>query len=314
MKRYVCLAFMAALMAGAAVSEAATALITELKKGTGTIEIRRAGRDLWQPALPLQGLEAGDSLRATGDGYATVVYASGGKKVRVAAANSPLKIVEPRQQDAQAAKAQQVFRDITGFLAGKKTEQLSAPMAVRRLNRPLAIISPKNTRVLPGSRPVFEWMGPSRVYYRLRLVSSGTEVWSSGQVVRTRLAYPEDAPALRPGGSYSWEVETADAAPVRAEFTVAGLEEKDALGRELSMIEPEQGNAVSATAAVLRYGILARKGFYAEARNVLLSAAAADPDEPSLHILLAEYYRHVGLKDMAAEEEDEADFLLRKRP
>lgn len=315
MKRFLFAACAAALMLGSftAAAEAASALITELKKGKGSVEVRKVGQEGWQAARPLQALDSGDMLRASEDGYAMIVYSSVGKTVRVSASNSPVGIAEPRQQDKQSAKAEQVFRSIAGFLSGTKAETLSAPMTVRKLSRPPAIISPKNTKILPGALPVFEWMGPPRTYYRVLLSVNGAVIWTSEQVSKTRFAYPGNAPALVPSATYSWSLETQGSAPGRAEFSVASAEEKRALELDLGMLGADQG-ALSATAAVLRYGILAERGFHSEARAVLMNAIDADPDEPSLHMLLAECYRHAGLNDLAAEEDDEADFLLRKAP
>jgi Tfp pilus assembly protein PilF len=50
------------------------------------------------------------------------------------------------------------------------------------------------------------------------------------------------------------------------------------------------------------------------AREVLREAVKADPDEPTLHFLLADVYEKTGLKDLAAEEYSESDFLLKQRP
>jgi Tfp pilus assembly protein PilF len=47
---------------------------------------------------------------------------------------------------------------------------------------------------------------------------------------------------------------------------------------------------------------------------VLTEAVKTDPDEPTLHFLLAEIYEKAGLKELAAEEYSESDFLLKQRP
>jgi len=45
----------------------------------------------------------------------------------------------------------------------------------------------------------------------------------------------------------------------------------------------------------------------------LTDAVNEDPDEPTLHFLLAEVYEKTGLKDLASEEYSESEFLLKKR-
>ena len=67
------------------------------------------------------------------------------------------------------------------------------------------------------------------------------------------------------------------------------------------------------TAAILKAGLLTSRELYYDAREILAEAVKADPDEPTLHFLLAEVYEKTGLKDMAAEEYSESDFLLKQR-
>lgn len=68
------------------------------------------------------------------------------------------------------------------------------------------------------------------------------------------------------------------------------------------------------TVILMRAGFLFEQGLYAEARQELLAAIAADPDEPSLHLLLGHVYERTGLRELAAEEFDEADFLSTRTP
>ena len=44
----------------------------------------------------------------------------------------------------------------------------------------------------------------------------------------------------------------------------------------------------------------------------MITALAADRDEPTLHLLLGDLYTRTGLTDLAAESIDEAQFLLKK--
>jgi hypothetical protein len=55
------------------------------------------------------------------------------------------------------------------------------------------------------------------------------------------------------------------------------------------------------TILVLRVGFLFREGLYQEARRGLLAGIAADPNDPTLHLLLGHVYDRVGLKELAAE-------------
>ncbi len=67
------------------------------------------------------------------------------------------------------------------------------------------------------------------------------------------------------------------------------------------------------TGAVLQSGLYAGRGLFYDARAVLIDAIKRDPDEPTLHFLLADVYAKTGLDNMAAEEYGESDFLLKRR-
>ena len=68
------------------------------------------------------------------------------------------------------------------------------------------------------------------------------------------------------------------------------------------------------TVFLMRAGFLFEQELYADARKELLTALAADPDEPSLHVMLGHIYDRTGLVDLAAEEFDEAEFLTTRAP
>ena len=69
----------------------------------------------------------------------------------------------------------------------------------------------------------------------------------------------------------------------------------------------------AATAALLKAAALMRERFYAQARRELLRAVAASPEEPTLHVLLAEVYERTGLENLAAAEHDDAEALSVRR-
>jgi hypothetical protein len=56
------------------------------------------------------------------------------------------------------------------------------------------------------------------------------------------------------------------------------------------------------TAALLRAAALMREGFRADARRELLQTIAANPEEPTLHVLLADVYSKTRLDNLAAAE------------
>jgi predicted Zn-dependent protease len=68
------------------------------------------------------------------------------------------------------------------------------------------------------------------------------------------------------------------------------------------------------TIVVLRAGLLIQERLYADARRELVAGLAADPDEPTLHLLLGDVYERIGLVEIAAREFAEArDRVGRRR-
>ncbi|MEW6410227.1 MAG: hypothetical protein AB1488_09005 [Nitrospirota bacterium] len=315
MKRFAfaSLIFMAVTVISYSISEATTAIITEIKLGHGAVEIRHSRGKEWKPALPLQSLNAGDTIRVSKDANVVIMFSGGEEIVRISSTNSPYEVKVQKAPSSRTQKAQAVLSEVAGFLAGKKKDVLSAPLAVRGLQRPPAIISPKDTKV--SIQSVFEWIGTPRIPYTIRLMHENTKIWEKVKIYKTHIAYPKDEKPLSTGIRYLWEIETAGYPPVNAWFEIATDSEKKGIEDELSFLnEPDYRSFPKSTIAVLKYGILVSRGFHAEGRNILIEALAADPDEPVLHILLGDFYDNIGLKDLAAEEYDEANFLTTRKP
>jgi hypothetical protein len=145
----------------------------------------------------------------------------------------------------------------------------------------------------------------------VRLKQGDTVIWTKEKAYKTQIMYPKTEQALRSGVRYQWEIKTAGYPGVGAFFEIASDEEKKKVLDELFLLDTPEYKAVSiSTIAVLKYGILISRGFSAEARNILSEAISADPDDPGLHMLMGDYYSGIGLKDLAAEEYDEAGFLM----
>jgi predicted Zn-dependent protease len=68
------------------------------------------------------------------------------------------------------------------------------------------------------------------------------------------------------------------------------------------------------TVILMRAGLLFQEGLDHEARRELQAGIAAEPDEPTLYRLLGHIYDRIGLRQLAAEAHDEAQFLSTRRP
>jgi uncharacterized protein HemY len=133
-------------------------------------------------------------------------------------------------------------------------------------------------------------------------------------VPRQALNYPEAAPALGAGVRYTWELQT-DGQPVqRAHFELLSVSEAARIQEALGLLQPDTLPGYPPnTILLLRIGFLFREELYQEARRGLLAGIAADPNDPTLRLLLGHVYDRMGLKVLAAEAFDAARLLSTPR-
>jgi len=137
-------------------------------------------------------------------------------------------------------------------------------------------------------------------------------LWSAENISLTQIKYPASAPRLKPGVEYAWVIEKKGAPAEKVRFQLLAPAEVKAVEADLASVQNSAG-VPRTTAAILKAGLLTARELYYDAREVLAEAVKADPDEPTLHFLLAEVYEKTGLKDLAAGEYSESDFLLKQR-
>ena len=163
--------------------------------------------------------------------------------------------------------------------------------------------SPRHT-YLVTAHPVLRWhpSGPDATTYTVRVWGGGIE-WEA-QTAATELRYPEHAPALQPGVSYSLSV--TDSAGRSSE------EEKTALDLSFVLLGAQEAAAVEALVAQARgLGLSQRAadllvsqiydGHDLRAEAIaLLEGMAPRQDAPGLYRRLGELYLEVGLYSEAA--------------
>jgi hypothetical protein len=295
--------------AGAQTGETA-AVITEIKPAHGRVDVKPAAGGDWRPARPLLALRAGDVVRTTENASAVVLLSGGRGTVRVEGAAGTL-TVPAVSAAGQGQKARALVEASLGFLAGTTKESSRAALASRSAARPPVILSPRNGRVLPEAL-AFEWLGTRFNRYIVRLIGPSGPVIER-QVTGARWEYPADAPALAPSVRYTLQVTGVGQPPQEAWFEVVDAARARAVAGDLTALEQELGRAVSPTSrAVMQAGLLAREGLLHDARRVVVAALDTDRDEPTLHLLLGDFYTRTGLADLATESFDEAQFLLKK--
>ena len=298
------LSLAAALVLAAAPGHAAEPIgvITELHLANGQVDVKPAAGGDWQPARPLLSISEGDQVRAAGAARAVLVFMGMQRSTVVTPANSPFVAAPP----AQPSLGERMKAAI-GLLQSTPHEPARKSLTVRssRDLSPVVILAPRDTLVAPDAIHL-EWQGPEAARYTVRIVSGdGRVLWEKPGVEPRPLAAPPDL-RLAPG-RYRWELESKGHGIQRAAFDVASAEATGQARAAVAAVEPAR--YPPATAALLRAAGLMRERFYADARRELLTALAASPEQPALHLLLAEVYDKTGLQSLAAAEQDQADAL-----
>jgi hypothetical protein len=296
------------LFGARAAAQDAVAVITEVKLNRGDLQIQLPGKKTWEKPGMLQSLYVGTQIQASKDAAAVVLFTDGGKTVTINEKNSPFEI---KAGDAKGGLGSGV-KDAASALLGKKKAPSYVALAVRGGKRPPVLVSPRNTKVLTDS-PTLQWMGMERQPGTVRVFGPQGVVWSAENISLTQLKYPASAPRLKPGVEYAWVIEKKGFPVDKVPFKILPADDAKAVQQKLAALQDAAG-LPKTTQAILKAGLLSSNELYYDAREVLTDAVNEDPDEPTLHFLLAEVYEKTGLKDLASEEYSESEFLLKKKP
>ena len=283
------------------------AVISEIKPGKGKVEIKSGASD-WRPAGALQALRSGDQVRTSGDATVVVLLSGGRGTTRIDADTSPW-TVPSIAADGKAQKAQALVASSIAFLSSGTKEPPKAVAATRSLGVAPVILTPRAGSVLANGL-VFEWMGSQFSRYTVRVASPDGVVVEKAGVVGARFTYPADAPALAAGVPYRFEVQALGHPVQTTTFDVVDAPRASAIAAELRELDLALAGATPNSITVAKAGSLASAGLLHDARLLVLAALARDPDEPTLHAVLAHLYMRTGLDRQAAESFEEAQFLL----
>jgi hypothetical protein len=307
----------ALVVALAALASAADPIgvLTEIRAERGRVEVKRAGESEWKPAQPLLALRPGDQLRASGEARTSLVFTGGRGAQAVSAANSPFTVQAPAAAGA-SDKVRGLVSGVTDFLAGKQKDLAYLPLSVRSVRPPrVAQLEPRQTKLLPGA-VTFEWSGSGTLHYKIRVGVLGQQgiLWEQANLPRKPVVYPASAPPLEPGVRYFWQLETEGQPMQQAEFEILPAAEAARVRESLDILVPASlPGYPPSSVALMRAGYVLRDGLYADARRELLTALAADPDEPTLHLMLGQVYDTIGLGELAQREFIEARDLSGRR-
>jgi hypothetical protein len=247
-------------------------------------------------------LQEGDEVKTGADAEAEIMFASG-NWVQVGA-NSSMKI---KGQPGSKPKEQN-FEVVQNFLKLKSSEGTSSISGLRGGDKSSALVatSPCQTKVREA-RPTFRWTAedPNLELTFVLYDESGVH-WQTNVSSGASVAYPIDAPALAPGVSYSWTLETADpmvSPPLRtpaAFFEVIAPADVKALDEDLASIDAKTPGPT--TYHLLRASLYFDRGLVSDAITETQAAVATDPDNPSLHAILGRLYAETGQTQDAMEE------------
>lgn len=287
-------------------SQEAVAVVTELKFNRGDIQIKVPGKKAPEKPAPLQSLYAGTQIVATKDATAVILFTEGMKTVAIDEKNSPFDV---KATEGKGSPSGAGMRQMASLLLGKKKPPTYIPLAVRGGKHSPTLIAPRETKVMTDL-PTFKWMGMEMQTGTLRLDGPDGLLWIAENIALTQIKYPSSAPRLKPGVEYSWSIDKKGFPAEKARFRILTPEEAKPIQEQLKLLEGASG-VFKTTLAILKASLFVSHGLYYEAREILAEAVNADPDEPTVHLLLGETYEKSGLKSLALEEYGEAQFLSR---
>jgi hypothetical protein len=286
-------------------------MITEIHPGEGQVEVRSAGTERWRPATPLLTLREGDTVNTTQDAWAVIVLTGGRGSVRVEEANAPFGVPAPPVDRSRLHKGLKILEASFSFLSTTPRELPLGTLGTRAGMKPPAILTPRNGLVLPDSL-IFEWRGSRSSPVTIRVVGPDGLVFERTNLAAARFPYPKNAPPLRAGVRYRFQLLPAWSPPQEVWFELVNPIDAQTIRRELRDLEEALAAAPPppSTLAALRAGVLAGHGLLHDARLGLAEELVRHPDEPTLHFLLGDLYARQGLPEEAAESFAEARLLM----
>jgi len=297
-----------ALFGVPAQAQDAVAVITEIKLNRGDVQVRLPGKKASERPAPLQSLYAGTQIQTSKDASAVILFTEGMRTVTVNEKNSPFEV---KAGEAKGSQAGGGVKEIANALMGKKKPPTYVALAVRGGSKPPVLVSPRNTKLMTDS-PTLQWMGMEKQSGTVRVYGPEGLLWSAENIALTQIKYPASAPRLKAGVEYAWVIEKKGFSVDKVRFQILAPAEAKAVQEKLAPLQNAPG-VPKTTLAVLKSGLLVSHQLYHEAREILADAVNDDPDEPTLHFILAEVYEKTGLKDLASEEYGESDFLLKQK-
>ncbi|HEU4364434.1 MAG TPA: bacterial transcriptional activator domain-containing protein [Candidatus Krumholzibacteria bacterium] len=290
--------------------DAPAAVLTSCR---GSVMVTRAGRAATVATFGLA-LNDGDEVRTGADAEAEIMFAAGNW---VSVGPSSSMRIKGHAGAKQPAPDSRNFEVVSNFIRLESSEGTSMVGGLRSGDKASALVpvAPVQTKVR-DARPTFVWkIDDPSLELRFTIYNESGVHWQSditeaafpsSRQGHAALAYPTDAPALTPGVSYSWTLETSDplvSPPLRttaAFFEVIAPDDVAALEKELAAIEEKKPGEV--TYRLMRASLFFDRGLMADAIGETETAVATDPENGSLHAILGRLYAEAGRTHEAIQE------------
>lgn len=262
-------------------------------------------------------LQAGDVV-TTGTGASAEILFKDGNWIAVGAGSS-MQIKAPREAAPSTEPAREEnFQVVQNFLKLKDSEGTSSIAGLRSGGKSTEIVleSPCQTKIRERA-PRFSWKtADPELSLSLTVYDENGVFWKADvEQGADSLRYPPDAPALESGTTYSWTVETSDPLifpPLRSQaafFEILEQKEAGQLDQALNSLTARR-NPGEATLYLCRASLYFDHNLFEDAIKETRMAIEHDPDNMSLHAILARLYAETGRNEAAL---NEYNLILERR-
>jgi Domain of Unknown Function (DUF928) len=155
--------------------------------------------------------------------------------------------------------------------------------------------------------PTFQWSGAPETKYKLQIEELADHTSFETTVAGSSFTYPESAPALKSGSTYSWsvqpEIDMMSGSSNSALIVIAGGAEREAIAAALAAIT-QTGEAGDRARAQVYFD----KRVWYDAAQSYSMLIAAHPDDAELHKMRGTLYDQVPATESLADQ----DFAMAK--
>jgi hypothetical protein len=248
----------------------------------------------------------GDEVK-TGEESEAEIHFENGTWI-VVGARSRLQVkTQPGAKKLESTKTgSESFQSVQDFIKLKDYRSSGSIVGLRSGEkcRDLRVVSPCDTKIR-SQKPVFEWIcsDPSKSL-RIFLYNEEKIHWEQKVSGARSIVYPEDAAPLLVNTQYSWVIETADPLvfpPVRSQaafFEIISNDKKQELLSALQELE-EKEIPSKLSYHLVRASLFFDFGLLGEAIDETRRALEGDPENGTLHSILARLYAEAGRTEEA---------------